>query len=418
MPKYHTEDSETGYGSDYESDGGTSYRQARKIGQGNYSQARLFQSQDHRTIVSLKPQHNNFDIVEAEKKFHFFKTLYPQAQVRFFNHPTSNTYRLVIPEIPGRSLQSIHIKSEHQFIDLSIAAIDALIDCHQKGLVVIDLKEDNIHFDSETNKAYLIDGGLSSDINQAVYPDIFKQHSLDEVNESRTHYPHLAPECWATKKMAAAPTMDVYALGHMMKRLSKKNDITLSQTLQTIIPSCTHENPRERPELSHLKNDLEQIKLEQIKLKQDKFNRLMEQENIILDEHQRQFLTANPSLQQAIVQFICSLQSFNFGRDNKTKKALEEYKHDCISIALQGKEQFIKHYPMVKNKALNVIDHYRFQQFCVAVGNLLLTALAAISVVGVVAMAATSQQRGGFFVFKPPEQKLTQCAENLLKPLA
>ena len=409
MPKYHfSENSKNGYDSGYESDGETSYQRDRDIGEGNYSKARLFKSKNDKTVVSLTPKNENINFVESQKKFHFFKILYPNDQVAIFINEPKTTYRLVIPEIPGCSFKSLTIQSTEEFINLFIAAIDALMDCHQKGLVVIDLKEDNIHFDEKNKKAFLIDGGLSSEIDEAVYPDIFKKNSLNDVEQARSTYTHLAPECWSTKEIPAATSMDIYTLGHMMERFGKRNNMILNQRLQKIIQSCTNKNPIVRPDLIELKKDLKQVKT---------IWEIMREENIILNDRQQQILIANPSLQQAIVQFTSSLKSSNFGRDDKTTTALEEYKCACIRIALQGKAYFKANYPAVKNKALSVIDHYRFQQFSVVVGNLLTTALATVSVIGLIAMAATSQQRGGFFLFKAPEQKLTQCADHLLKPL-
>ena len=85
--------------------------------------------------------------------------------------------------------------------------------------------------------------------------------------------------------------------------------------------------------------------------------------------------------------------------------ALETYMKETIELAFKGKDAFIKGYPAIEDKAAAAMERdHEFMEKVRLIGNIIVTALASISVVGLVAMAATSKQRGGFLLFRNPAE--------------
>lgn len=394
--------------SEYESDGETVYTPEKKLGTGNYATARRFQSSANKNkLVVLKPvdsqkQHLN----EAKRKYHFFKTLYPESQVELISNEAKTTYRLILPEIPGQSYQSLPLSSEEELIHLFLAASDALLECHMKNIVLIDLKEDNIYYDKNTQKAYLIDGGFSEKIYTPINPEIFRKSSEQAVSYNQRKYIHIAPECWSTGEVYAAPAMDIFSLGTMMSRLGEK--IIPSEDLSELIKTCGHKSPLRRPDLPILKNKLQTI-LQERKI----FVSHLHHEGIYFNQNELGFIFANKRLKETILLFIQECNKLNFGKDESVKSALALYKINCLKLAATGKDSFQKNYPAIARETLKTIDNNSFKKFLRWAGNIFLTTLATVTVVGLVAMILTSKNRGGFLFFQDPEQKLKRCAAHL-----
>lgn len=284
---------ESGYNSSYEDDSGNIYFAVDEIGRGSFTRARkLLSVHSFIPLVVLDPiaKPENIDHNELEKKFLFYKSLYPNESVQIFYIPlmdnskqmikdepkeavifteeddkleeANETYRLILPLIPGKTYkeffkkQSYHLNAVQQ-IELFIKTVETLADCHDKGLIIVDFNENNILFDISTQRSYLIDGGLSSRKNENVYPVIFVQENETEVDKRRatSSYSHIAPECWSTSKVAAKNSMDVYSLGKMMARILKNPPTEI----KTLIKQCQNINPEQRPTLNELKNKLKNL---------------------------------------------------------------------------------------------------------------------------------------------------------------
>lgn len=265
--KHPARNNNDGYESGYESEGGTLYRFKKTLGSGVYSQGRRFDSLNGRkSKVVLNPIIYNTDEITA--KYNFFKTIYPEHQIKLIQ--TRNTYRLIVPLVPGEPYHSVNLLNQKQQITLFLSAIHALMDSHKKGYAVIDLKADNIYYDIYTEKSYLIDGGLAAKIGEEyVRPSIFRQPSEKSVKYYQSKHFHLAPECWSTLEVIASKTMDIYSLGAMMHRIleSKEPDIRLVN----LIMQCIEKAPEARPTLDELEKQAILL-LKQIEPKHDARN--------------------------------------------------------------------------------------------------------------------------------------------------
>lgn len=585
MAKYSVADEDgDGNESGYESDGGTEYVPKSKIGQGNYSSVRKFQSHDGlKSVAVLKPvDPDDVHQDEAAVKMRFFRNIYTKMQMHLYLHKES--YRLVLPFIPGTQYKKFKIEQRVDQIRFFISAINALKDCHQKGYVVIDLSENNIHFDVETSKSYLVDGGLSVAMNKEGFvPELFCRGSLREIEYCTKKYPHIAPECWSLNRVKAQPEMDIYSLGYMMRQIIP----LLEPDLAMLCSACLHDDPQKRPTLEQLEEFLlvplssktytglnssiqdmnngglflsiiqkveKQFLREQLQrfddnvlpkgfiansvlnsfdeqkllyevaahvffssVKKRKLKDLCLSSNILvkqldgklfISDHERkeywsinkqkcmsaigcllgylnnspsiychfeevsklfnvkfnldeplesfisikkkliaeltifeqkfekdnpllysalksieevhgslslkayEALKTNDKLQAAIIQFNTGCAQLDFGDSIKKKEALRLYQVETIQLALQGEAAFREGYAFVEKKAVRIIDDDSFKIVVRTLANVLLTVLAAITVVGLIAMAATSKQRGGFFLLSNSHRELTINAMN------
>lgn len=261
--KKNSEDS--GYESGYESDGETEYMPVKTLGEGGYAKARLFKSISNKAVAVLNPVKIPGDIGEATVKHRFFKTVYSDKQSHLF--PMGTDYRLVVPYIQFVPYENLIIDTPELQKTLFYSAIQALKDCHDKGMIVLDLKTDNIYCDSSTQKSYLIDGGLSVPTGTTIDPFAFQKSNQETVEKYKEKYWHIPPECWSVKPTAilATPQMDIYCLGVLMSDLLKDP----SSEIQSLIESCLEKDPKKRPTLMELKNSLDAIdqNAETIKLK-------------------------------------------------------------------------------------------------------------------------------------------------------
>lgn len=262
MARYKTKISKTkkdpedsGYESGYESDGETEYSPVKTLGKGGYAQARLFKSISNKTVAVLNPVTIPGDIVEATVKYRFFKTVYSDQQSHLF--PMGTDYRLVVPHIQFVPYEQLIIDTPELQKTLFLSAVQALKDCHDKGIIVLDLKTDNIYYDSKTEKSYLIDGGLSVPVGTIIDPLAFQKASKEIVEKYKEEYSHIPPECWSVDPVPvlATPEMDIYCLGVLMKDLLENP----SSEIKTLIESCLVKDPQKRPTLSKLITSLGSI---------------------------------------------------------------------------------------------------------------------------------------------------------------
>jgi serine/threonine protein kinase len=213
----------------------------------------LFQSKTKKAVTVLNPVKTAGDIEEARVKHRFFKTVYPDKQSHLF--AIGEGYRLIVPHIPYTPYNKLTINSPEFQKTLFRSAAHALKDCHDKEIVVIDLKTDNIYYDSHTEKSYLIDGGLSAPIGTPVDSLAFQKSNQRYVEQYKKEYWHIPPECWSVRPAAvlSAPKMDIYSLGVVMYDLLKKPTIEI----QSLIDSCLKKDPNDRPTLEELISTLE-----------------------------------------------------------------------------------------------------------------------------------------------------------------
>lgn len=253
MGRYKTkaciEDSvdESGYVSGYESDGETEYTPADELGKGRFAQARLFKSRDNQEVTVLNSTQIPGDMLEARTKYHFFKTVYPDQQSHLFEF--GDDYRLVLPYVTGTPYSYLSNDTESFQVILFRSAIQAFKECHEKGVIILDITSDNIYFDTNTKKSYLIDGGLSTSIGQPLEPSFF-QAKREEIEQFKSDFIQFAPECWYIKPNAAlaTPQMDIYGLAILIQDMFNP----LSEKIKPLIERCLDSNPQQRPTLDDL----------------------------------------------------------------------------------------------------------------------------------------------------------------------
>lgn len=281
-------DDDSGNESDYQSEGETIYFPEKILGEGKFSRAVLFESKESGSRVIEYPRpDDDVDFQDAQAKYAFFKALYPDQDVQLFQF--EDTYRLVLPLIPGRSYDDYAaVKTLKQQTKIFLAAVKSLQDCHHKGYVVIDLKADNIFYDSKSQQSYLIDGGLSA-LEGALINDMFCV-SNENAKLYRKQYKFYAPECFSISRMRAAKSMDIYSLGFMIADLWENK---LHPQLASLTQACVAQDPTIRPTLESLEASLTQIlqeidpkqviqkRLEDIKNLKEKLPRPMTEETMV-----------------------------------------------------------------------------------------------------------------------------------------
>ncbi|RUR08886.1 hypothetical protein [Legionella septentrionalis] len=287
MAKYKTQIDNSGYDSGYESDGGTSYSQPKRLGSGNYSLCRILSSTDglkHKIVLnpinSTQPSSSTqygFDYDEVVAKARFFKTLYPSADVQLFISGDKTHYRLILPLLPGKAYNTFENPDYKQLLKLFLAAVRAVKTCHAKGLTIVDLKGDNLLFNNQLGNCILIDGGFSALTKQEyVKPSVFKRCQREVVqigntscitlegenllNHFRQRHPHIAPECWSQYEVFADAAMDVYSLGDLLMRMSGfSSQKTIWPAIVQLIEWCKQTNPLQRPTIDILEKKVEEL---------------------------------------------------------------------------------------------------------------------------------------------------------------
>ncbi len=231
------------------------------LAQGSYCKVRTFGTDKTGKIakVVLEPV-SRPHFKEAINKHQFFKALYPLQAVSlqiFSNAKGPSTYRLVLPKITGVPYAYLHLKTKQYQQLIFASCLHALDSLHQKGYVYVDLKEDNIIFNSNTNMSSLIDGGEARKQGEQLSSGTFVQENAALVAENRAHpdFVHIAPECWDTVRVPAKTSMDIYSLGSMLRRLFKPID----PQLKPLLDLCLNYEPEKRPTLLYLQDQLHAI---------------------------------------------------------------------------------------------------------------------------------------------------------------
>lgn len=252
MPGYKTRTTSEDPESEYESDGETGYSPVKPLGKGHYARARLFKSKSEKAVTVLNPIKTPADMEEARVKHRFFKTVYPDKQSHLFK--INGSYRLIVPYISYEPYNKLTISTPEFQKTLFLSAAQALKDCHDKGMIVIDLKSDNIYYDSKTGKSYLIDGGLSVPTKTPIDSLAFQKSSQKYVEQYKKEYGHIPPECWSVRPKAvlASPKMDIYSLGIVMYDLLENP----TAQIKSLIARCLEQNPMNRPTVEELLSSL------------------------------------------------------------------------------------------------------------------------------------------------------------------
>jgi hypothetical protein len=133
---------------------------------------------------------------------------------------------------------------------------------------------------------------------------------------------------------------------------------------------------------------------------------------INVDKQGQNYLRKNIYLQDALMKLLDGCQGLSI-RNAEQQKTLEEYKRDTILLALKGEVQFKTEYSRIVNRAAAIIKEGWFMSFAQTIGNLIVLAFATLTVVGVIAMASTAKQRGGFLFFRGNGEKLATISDEL-----
>lgn len=438
MAKYRIRDSDRD--SIYESDEGESYSNAQYLGSGASSFARKFKRATEfpidctlpepkrkkaEEIAVLEPTNSTFvDFMEVITKYLFFKTVYPQFNVRLFL--TKKTYRLILPLISGTTYQNTPYTDNDNEIKLFISAIRAIRNCHEKHFVISDLHGSNIHYDEATGKSYIIDGGLAARIGRPIN-DSFKIRRYETREYVLEKAPHIAPECWWTTIAPKADIkQDVYSLGDLMQHRINTLKIRTSQEINDLINRCMDSNPANRPSLDELEEKLLKLLPSDI-IKSlgshEQYYSLEEQDQEIsiifknldmdISEEQLQKIHQDTNYKNAILLFNALCEQLAFPENTIQSQALKTYQKETLELILQGKEAFEGQYEAVKEKAIAAIENDIFAKVARIVGNAIIIA----TLIGALLMAITSNERGGFLFFKSPTEQVINKVEQPIKVL-
>lgn len=256
----HGSDSDSGYDSSYESDGGTEYAPKDELGEGRYARTRLFESKTNKNVAVLNPIEIPADLGEARIKHHFFETIYSDTdnQSAFFA-VAKDDYRLIVPYIKGTPYEALSgelkLDSPEAQKQLFQSAIRALAKVHQRNMIIVDLKADNILYDKLTAESYFIDGGSSSQMGTAIDPQTYQLENQEAVAENQKKYNYIPPECWSVQPqpVLATKAMDIFCLGVLMLDSIESP----AKEIQALIDRCLSRDPQKRPTLEQLSIALE-----------------------------------------------------------------------------------------------------------------------------------------------------------------
>jgi len=133
---------------------------------------------------------------------------------------------------------------------------------------------------------------------------------------------------------------------------------------------------------------------------------------ITLNEAAAARLEQNVKLQDAILNLDRRIDQLGKTYTTDEKEALFLYKKETIQLALEGEASFKRGYRAVEEKAIKAIDHNDFIKVARTVGNLIVLALATVSLLGALGLYLTSSQRGGILLFSSPKREITNIAAS------
>ncbi|MFC3909437.1 hypothetical protein ACFORL_10175 [Legionella dresdenensis] len=233
---------------------------------GTYSVARLFSPKtpdkrdNRKTKVVLSPV--KCDYRESRKKYHFFESLYPQERSFYLEDRSKETYRMVLPYIPGTLYGDLSPVTDFiEQIKLFLATVKALKECHSKKIICLDLNLYNIKYLVPTNNkdmgcSYLIDGGFSNASDQIIDTEFFKCETQEKIAQRIIQCDHIAPECWYINTAPTAQeSMDIYSMGKILTKILTP----LSPELAPLIEGCCQIKPDDRYKLDALQSNLEDL---------------------------------------------------------------------------------------------------------------------------------------------------------------
>lgn len=260
--------------SSYESDDGTLYQPKETLGEGAYAKARLMKSRDGKKRVVLEPRKLDPQArIEATQKCYFFSLLYETQRSQLFipsqtattNEKANYVYRLVLPYLPGETHSKYLNKhgalvNFFQQINCFLSLVLQLKKLHSAGYVYLDLHSNNVLYDADTGKSYLIDGGSLFKIGDGISSQ-FTRESLYAIDVRKKLLSHYAPECWTLDYQppaSAHTSMDVYSLGLTLRSGLLKG--LIDDDLRLMLRACRSITPSQRPSLSHLEQSLNELK--------------------------------------------------------------------------------------------------------------------------------------------------------------
>jgi hypothetical protein len=253
--------------SDYEDDDGHHHTPDQALlGKGTYAMARACRSETAtqsvvvlRSVEQLPPSKelSNSSVKEAGEKLEFFQAVYPQQRSALFWFESLSKkrhgyydYRLVLPHLPGVKYKAL-IRGRNSFrrfesrrVALFISAVNALIQVHKQGFVVLDLQEENILIDLSNMVSRMIDGGIAVKVGKPV--PHFAQVEMKK-------FAQLAPEL-SSAGMMGAFSMDIYSLGVMLRKIVVKGD---SEFIDELLLRCVAQTPADRPTTDELLEELQ-----------------------------------------------------------------------------------------------------------------------------------------------------------------
>lgn len=337
--KYQNISKDGGYESGYESDDGNLYKVAEPLGEGVYCEARKMVAINNpaKFKVSIKPLleyfTNGIDFEEAQTKRDFFKAMYPEQTTYYTTHYRTDSYRLVVPYVPGEKLNQLAKKvNAKQLIKLFMATVDALMLSHQRNYICIDLKEDCvicnevIHNNKSTYRCQLVDGGLSSKRGDKV-----KKQFIETL-----YCPHVAPECkmskeaWEKGENKATDTMDIYSFGSMMSRMWRESGLSRNEELFKLARACLAYKPQNRPSLLYIKKVLYLIQINF----QEHLYKLIQQISGLSQFHNRHWLILG-SFTMALCEDLIKARDYYLKSTQSFDEAKQQFKLNCLKLISQ-----------------------------------------------------------------------------------
>lgn len=249
----------------------TNLHMEQHIGHGGYGTVRLFTSQSKALAVKSTAYEsfcNNKSSAQKlkrdiKKEYALTKLAYPNEGylLKTYSKPMKATddsilfdYRLVMPYIPGATLNSLSKEkySYHTIAKLVLRIAQELLRIHSRGVIHGDIQCGNIIYqrDEKDLKITFIDFGLANRIGEPANVDF-----LD--------IKYLAPERALKTQLPAHPLQDIYSLAKliasMLEQLKPNTRMKLLShhpSIELFIKNASNITPNKRPDLVSLIHDL------------------------------------------------------------------------------------------------------------------------------------------------------------------